>query len=101
MSVGEPRQQILIVETERSSLRAEIHGWGCEDGSTPARDPVGLTPGVNFNYCYSTIRHAMGDGWFLMAPPEKTTNTVERDEGPLEVTFYTWWLTRTVPARRP
>lgn len=84
------RQQLLSMETEGGSTRAEAVGWSFECGSTPARTPVGLTrPPAPPHPAPATPRHAIGDGWFLMAPP---TPPPEADG------LWTWWFTRTVEA---
>lgn len=91
-----PRQQVLICVTSSSSLRSECTAWSCEDGSTEARSPVGMTPGASFQYDYETVRHAMGDGWFLLGPPVELPGKFPVDAPKPE---YEWWLSRTVVAR--
>jgi len=96
-------QKILTIGTETCSLRSKAQSWEWEDGDFPRqaltefRDkynylslPVGL---IRTGSChmYPTVLHAIGDGWKLLAPPEK--ETWKNDEG-IEFVEYSWWLVR-------
>lgn len=80
-------QKIIMLSTEKNGLRAEVVGWGWEDGdcvnrawkerqgtkyeyASPNDVPVGLI-GSGKPPHYPTVLHAIGDGWKLLAPAEK------------------------------
>lgn len=99
-------QKVLIVTTERSSMRSDIQGWTFENGNDVIEAftkrigtefeyehineiPVGMIGGTYKAYaiCYKTVLHAIGDGWKLLAPPQ------EYKESNLQ-TMYEWWLVK-------
>jgi hypothetical protein len=63
------RQAVLVIVTERDSIRAEAVGWGHEDGRNvvPGK-PIGFTPAGHGTLPDCPLR-ALGDGWRLLAPP--------------------------------
>jgi hypothetical protein len=78
-------QQILILSTDRRSLRAAVFGWDAEDSNLFVADkPIGMTPAPRFNCAYATPLAALADNWQLLSPP------VAVSDG------YEWWLTRDV-----
>lgn len=96
--MSETRQQVLIMSTYdkygAGGLRSEAWGWSAEDGWEAApyvgmNRPVGLMGYFRGPYSYPTPYHALGDGWRLLAPPEK----FEENGVP---SLY-WWFVRDVP----
>jgi hypothetical protein len=77
-------RELLILDTESPSVRAEVVSWGHEDPSL-------LYWGKSFSYAPNqpvrppTVLHAMADGWELLAPPT---------QGNPPASTFTWWLTR-------
>ena len=80
--------EVLIVETDRACLRAEIWGWSHEDTSlfVPGK-PIGMTPGPKNFAKYDTVLGALADGWKMLGPPTQH-NDAEHGK------YATWWLTR-------
>ena len=81
-------EEVCILSTERSSMRAEVVGWTHENPALVKPGHIGMT-GAPLPYAYyTTVMHALADGWRLPAPP-----ITEDDET-------VWWLVRTLPAPR-
>lgn len=97
-------QKVLTVSTGRCSMRSDIEGWTFEDGGAVHEAfcqrigteneydhlvdvPVGLINGGrrNFPY-YPTVLHAIGDGWKLLAPPQRYLENLNY--------MYEWWLVK-------
>lgn len=94
------KQKLLILNTLRNSLRAEVDGWGGDDGNNIHLDkPIGLSMslenrdmriGGRWEF-YPTVMHAIGDGWRLMGPPVTVDNFC-KDEYGIIMKAYEWWL---------
>jgi hypothetical protein len=103
-------QDVFVCNTSEPNVRAAIEGWTFEQPEEvdltykmlrkernpkyPSHNyvPVGLiASGNRYNTLYTTVLHALGDGWRLLAPPQEHTET--NAEGyPYKV--YEWWLVR-------
>lgn len=84
--------QVLVVSTDRASLRDEIWGWSWEDSKCYVHDkPIGLSPswdrGINRPEP-TTVLQALAEGWKLLSAPAKYTYSVSGQE------WWEWWLTR-------
>lgn len=90
-------QEVLTVNTERNSIRADIYGWSHEDPSLVRHNkPIGFTGAPKPRYSPDCVLKAMGNGWRLLGPPipfEQTYRNEETDE-PYQETNYEWWLVR-------
>lgn len=83
------KQKLLIMSTERESLRSDVCGWGGEDGDLINHDkPIGLSGSPHFP-TYKTPMNAIGDGWRLMQPPIK--NYSHSTDG-IDFYEYEWWF---------
>jgi len=90
---GPLRQQILVMETERESLRAEADGWTTEDPWLVKPGPIGMSrSGLSVIPTYDCPLRALADGWVLLGPPVCETLEVE---GRTHVSF-TWYFGRLV-----
>lgn len=79
------RQKILILVTERRSLRADVLGFSGEDGNLIKFDePIGMSHTLKDYGNFPTPMHAIGDGWRLMGPPIPTPYQL--------ISHYEWWL---------
>ena len=90
--------------TPECGLRSTVQSWGDEDGDLVLEAlmnrgsrynhanqmPVGMIRSPHFPL-YPTVLHALGDGWKLLAPPEK--QTWKNSEG-VEIVEYSWWLVK-------
>lgn len=100
-------QKVMICHTLRNGMRDKIEGWSLEDGDQVYKSykervhtlnefdsmfsvPVGLIRSGN-GHCYSTVLHAIGDGWKLLAPPQEYT---EKMAGGPTVQMWEWWLVK-------
>ncbi len=82
---------VLNMATKTDDVRSEAVGWTCNDSSLLIPNkPIGMTPGVKFDYAYPTVMHAMHDGWKMLAPPEKFITPT--DNGLIEGWY--WWLVK-------
>lgn len=85
-SEGMKTQKILILLTTGPTLRSSVEGSTCEDG-----DLIDTTKDIGFsrspNYPnYPSVMHAIADGWRLLGPPIRHTDSgKEWDE-------HEWWL---------
>lgn len=88
----------LILETSDPTMRAEVHGWDCEDTRAVQLDkPIGLSGHGEHLPEYKTPLHALADGWELIAPPVACKTTI-RCEGHVETKiYYDWWLRKPTP----
>lgn len=102
-------QKVMMCITEQPSMRAAIVGWSFEDGNAVyvafsnaigTKDeyktyndiPVGfINSGVLNQTSYPTVLHALGDGWKLLAPPERYK---EKHYNKGIVDMYQWWLVK-------
>jgi hypothetical protein len=107
-------QKVLTMMTERNTIRADVMGWGNEDGNAvldtwamyrreerippggksynhPNDIPVGMISGSIGKHrvpFYPTVLHALGDGWKLLAPPiEFEEDRFKEDEHGNEVKY--------------
>jgi hypothetical protein len=75
-------QKILHLTTDGSGLRSKVEGWSAEDGDLiEMNKEIGLSDGMKTPF-YSTVMHAIADGWKLLAPPVKSGN------------WYEWYLVK-------
>jgi hypothetical protein len=93
-------QKLLIIETERPTVRDKAIGWTHEDSSLVKPGHIGMTGAPRPYYSPDCVLRAMSDGWKLLAPPveerwlangEGTTST---DPQEVERVSYTWYLVR-------
>lgn len=89
-------QEVMIVVTERESLRAEIYGWSQEDPSLVKEGHIGRTGRPMPPELPGCVLKAMHLGWHLLAPPQPFQETLHNEETdePYETTHYEWWLVR-------
>ena len=78
--------EVLIMVTERGSLRAEVHGWTHEDASLVEPGHIGMTGSPTPYAPYDCVLRALADGWRLLGPATCRPD----DEHP----EWEWWLTR-------
>ena len=95
-------QKVLIMNTTQSSVRADVDGWSYEDSGYVRQQlndavtrnfrkygsfydvPIGLAAsGHSGSVIYPTVLHALSDGWKLLSPPVKYSDSE-----------YEWWLTK-------
>lgn len=91
-------QEVLIVNTESCSLKAEIYGWSNYDPSLmKPHKHIGLSGGSPLSgYAPDCVLRAMSHGWHLLGPPVSFEETLFR-EGTYEkyqATHYEWWLVK-------
>lgn len=104
-------QKLLWLTTEENGVRDKVIGWSYENGDAvkqawqdrfhnkifsnpenwyhPNDMPVGAVRSEGA-YSYPTVLHAIGDGWKLLAIPEK----IEYDDQGGHYIEYCWWLTK-------
>lgn len=94
----ETKQSVLIMTTERNSLRAEVVGWTYEKSSNVRPDmekPIGISSidrSQVLRYpTYDCPVRALANGWKLLVPP--TSFTWKNDEGK-EFTNFEWWFVK-------
>lgn len=92
-------QEVLIVNTEESSLKAEIYGWSNYDPSLMKPSKIrGLSGGhTPIGYTPDCVLRAMSQGWHLLGPPQPFEITLCRENNTDEeyqATHYEWWLVK-------
>lgn len=87
-------RELLIVETERSDVRAEIVGWTHEDPRLVREGAIGLSRSPVPLAMPDCVLRALSEGWELLAPPK--CSFVQIDDGKRTISTFEWWLTRGV-----
>ena len=90
-------QQVLVMETRRSSMRSEVVGWTYEDPSLVKPGAIGMSPSWSHEetrpLCDCVLR-ALAEGWRLLGPPISTRSYVPPAGETSLLGPWEWWLVR-------